>query len=199
MQTGAAMPTESLVLGATSGEPRRASLWSGPTGGSAAAAPPPPATPSATPRGRPRPVPPRLEGVLVQPAPHGADAHLLHQPAGDSLLAHVSDAEAAQRDRPQRGQLTGDRLDLSDDRRRERPAAAPAGPGQPAPPDPPGRALAPLGRGVRRDARALAICLFCLPCAAASTTCARSTSRCSAVRRRTRASSTRRSSAVSTT
>jgi hypothetical protein len=80
-----------------------------------------------------------------------------------------------------------------------RPAAAPAGPGQPAPPDPPGRALAPLGRGVRRDAQALAICLFCLPCAAASTTCARSTSRCSAVRRRTRASSTRRSSAVSTT
>ena len=64
----------------------------------------------------PRPVPPRLEGVLI-PAPHGADTDLLHQPTGDGLLAHVSDAEAAQRDRPQRGQLTGDRLDLRDDHR----------------------------------------------------------------------------------
>jgi hypothetical protein len=72
----------------------------------------------------PRPVPPRLEGVLIQPAPHGADTDLLHQPTGDGLLAHVSDAEAAQRDRPQRGQLTGDRLDLRDDHRGERPAAS---------------------------------------------------------------------------
>jgi hypothetical protein len=87
----------------------------------------------------PRTVPPRLEGVLVQPAPDGTDTQLLHQPAGDGLLAHVSNADAAQRDRPQHGQLTGDRLDLSDDRRGERPAAGPAGPGQPGPPGPPGR------------------------------------------------------------
>src|SRR4029453_1108094 len=84
-------------------------------------------------------VPPGLERVLGQPAPDRGDRHLVDQAGGDGLLAHVGAAEATQRDGPQGGQLTGDRLDLSDDRRGERPAAGPAGPGQPAPPGPPGR------------------------------------------------------------
>jgi hypothetical protein len=103
----------------------------------------------------PRTVPPRLEGVLVRPAPDGTDTQLLHQPAGDSLLAHVSNAEAAQRDRPQRGQLTGDRRDLSDDRRGEGPRPARPVPVSQARQALLEEALAPLQRGVRRDAQAL--------------------------------------------
>ena len=78
-------------------------------------------------------VPPRLERVLVQPAPQRGHRDLVDQAGGDDLLAQLAQAPAAKRHGPDRGQLTGDRLHLDDHRRGGTGAAGPAACDPPTP------------------------------------------------------------------
>jgi hypothetical protein len=96
-------------------------------------------------------VPPRLDGVLSQPAAQRRGGHLPDQPAGDDFLAQLPKAPPAERHPAGGRQLAGDRLDLGHDRGGE-----PARPASPLPVPQPlhtllGVAFAPLAGGVDRQ------------------------------------------------
>src|SRR6266545_6047450 len=96
-------------------------------------------------------VAPRPDGILGQPAAQRRGRHVIDQPAGDDRLAQLGKAPPAERGATGGGQLAGDRLDLSHDRRRE-----PSRPAWPLAVSQPFHALldvafTPLGGGVRRD------------------------------------------------
>src|SRR5215212_233691 len=103
------------------------------------------------PREDPRVVPPRLDGILGQPAAQRRGRDRLDQPAADDLSPQLLKAPPADRNATGHWQFTGDRLDLGHDGRREhpRPARPFAIPESVHPLG--GVALAPLGGGVGCD------------------------------------------------
>src|SRR4029453_12962157 len=103
------------------------------------------------PREDPGVVPPRLDGILGQPAAQRRGRDRLDQPAADDLSPQLLKAPAADRNATGHWQFTGDRLDLGHDGRREHPR--PAGPfAIPESVHPlRGVALAPLGGGIGCD------------------------------------------------
>ena len=103
------------------------------------------------PREDPGVVPPRLDGILGQPAAQRRGRDRLDQPAADDLSPQLLKAPPADRNATGHRQFTGDRLDLGHDGRREHPR--PAGPlAIPESVHPlSGVALAPLGGGVGCD------------------------------------------------
>jgi hypothetical protein len=58
----------------------------------------------------PASMPPRADGVFVEPAPKGGSASLGHQPLIENFLADLGDREARQGRAGAMGQLTGEEL-----------------------------------------------------------------------------------------